>query len=130
MFFKGGASDVSVGKDVCHQDLVTCALSHVMEKVNSYMSFPAMARAAPQKLHTHPLDKCNKNAFKARQDKVTAQSLSASMLGELWRTEGLEAAEYWVPAENSSLLCLPLAPPHRLGQGREGAARGPAPLGG
>lgn len=91
---------------------------------------PCHGNAAPQKLHTHPLDKCNKNAFKARQDKVTAQSLSASVLGELWRTEGLEAAECWVPAENSSLLCLPLAPPHRLGQGREGAARGPAPLGG
>lgn len=84
----------------------------------------------PQKLHTHPLDKCNKNAFKTRLDKVMAQRLSASVLGELWHTEGLEAAECWVPAENSSLLCLPLAPPHRLGQGREGAARGPAPLGG
>lgn len=28
-----------------------------------------------------------------------------------------------------SLLCLPLAPPYRLGRGREGAARGPAPPG-
>lgn len=27
----------------------------------------------PQKLHTHPLDKCNKNAFKTRLDKVMAQ---------------------------------------------------------